>query len=223
MATIKLVVEYLGTNYHGFQRQDNVNTIQSELESALSKVFKQQITIVASGRTDTGVHAKGQVCSFQVESATFDVYKSVQSINSFLPSDIAVKDLRVVSDDFHARYSAKSKTYIYKCYVSQFRSPLRDATHLQLYKAPNIEQARKDAAKLVGTHNFSDYCLSRSKKENNVRTITELKVTECDDEIHFEISADGFLHGMVRIIVGKLLGLGKTAPANGLCLDKVEY
>jgi len=219
---IRFLCEYNGKNYYGFQRQKNLPTIQSKLEDALSKFFGGNIKIHGSGRTDTGVHAVGQVCHFEIDKIG-DLYKLQGSINSFLPKDIVTRDFQIVDDNFHARYSAKSKTYIYKCYISKTRRPLLDPTHLQLPHTPDPCIMRGGAKVLSGTRCFRDFTTDKEDGKNFIRTIDIQVKSISDEEIWFIVTGDGFLRNMVRIIVGTLLNLKKTAPSNGLVLERVDY
>ena len=250
--TFRFTCEYIGTNFCGFQRQINGRAVQSELEAALSKYFKQPIRLVAAGRTDAGVHARGQVCSFSVEKLLerASEFKICSAINAFLPPDVSVRDFVVDpaiegAKSFNARAHAKAKTYIYRCYVSPHRKPTLDINHHQLYTMPNIDDMRKAAGSLVGTHNFKSFCSEHTDKTNFDRTIFSLEVVENDGGFSFIIRGESFLRNMVRIIVGTLLevGYGKitlaqfakiltardrktagpTAPAKGLTLESVEY
>jgi len=230
---IKFTCEYNGKDFHGFQRQttpslratpsnskgSSLRTVQKVLEEALSKYFGEQIKIVASGRTDTGVHAMGQVCSFVKEVK--DVYKLCTAINAFLPLDVSVRDFEIMPDGFHAQLSAKAKTYIYKCYVSRHRSALRDGTHLQLYTMPDIN--KMTLKQFVGTRNFKEYTTDKTDSKDFVRTIHSFDIKQIDDEIHLVIKGSGFMRNMVRILCGAVLGMNKTLPAHGLILDSVEY
>ena len=248
----KFTCEYIGTNYCGFQRQKNGRTVQEELETALSRYFGHEIKLVGSGRTDAGVHAKGQVCSCGVEGekSAVNLFKLCAAVNSFLPTDISVREFEVDpkvigAKSFNARAHAKSKIYVYKCYISEFRSSLREQFFHRIYKQPNIETMRIAAAALVGTHDFTSFASADTDKINKVRTISSLDITQSADEITFRVRGDAFLKNMVRIIVGTLLEVGNgklkttdiakilagrnrnlagsTAPARGLCLESVEY
>ena len=226
---IKFTCEYNGKDFCGFQRQKNLRTVQQVLEDALSKYFGEQVKIAGSGRTDTGVHAKGQTCSFRVGIASSrhaprnDMYKVCSAINAFLPADVSVRDFEIATDDFHAQFSAKAKTYIYKCYVRPHRSALRDGTHLRLNKLPDMDAVRARAAEFVGTKSFEKYTTDKSDGKGFVRTIFSFDVKVFSDEIWFVVRGDGFLRKMVRILCGAVLGVGKTLPAHGLTLESVEY
>ncbi|MCL2755865.1 MAG: tRNA pseudouridine(38-40) synthase TruA [Firmicutes bacterium] len=242
----KFTCEYNGKNYQGFQRQNNGPSVQAVLEDALGRIFSQKIVIAASGRTDTGVHAMGQVCSFVVDTdMVWDLYKLAGSVNAFLPDDVAVRDFEIMEDGFNARFSVKSKSYIYRCYVGQVQSPLRDGFMLQLYKMPEVGFMQDAAKLLVGTHDFTSFSNVNTDKVDKVRTVTEFDVKLDGDEITFKISGNGFLRNMVRILVGTLLDVGygkisvddikaiidskdrekagQTVAAKGLYLMKVEY
>lgn len=237
---IKFICEYNGKNFKGFQRQKNLRTVQLALECAISKYLGTEVGIVASGRTDTGVHASHQVCSFKVNDFG-DIYKAEHAINHFLPADVAIRGLEVMPDDFHARYSAKSKTYIYKCYISRSRRPLFDDTHLQLYAKPDVALMQQASRILVGTHNFKSFSSVQTDKTNFVRTVFDIHIIESGEELFFIIKGNGFLRNMIRIIVGTLLQVnspdemqtiidgrdrklaGKTVDAKGLILQHVEY
>ena len=190
---IRFTCEYNGKDFHGFQRLSKGRSVQAVLEDALG--YK----IVGSGRTDAGVHARGQVCSFECESAG-DLYKLGTKTNAMLPSDVAVRDFEIASDGFHARHSVKSKTYLYRVYVSQTRSPVRDEYYHQVYKAPA----------LMGTP-FTKAGIS-------------VRIEQRDDEIWFWVTGKGFKYKEVRAIVGEIIyGKKQTAPAKGLTLMHVEY
>ncbi|MCL2569927.1 MAG: tRNA pseudouridine(38-40) synthase TruA [Firmicutes bacterium] len=243
--TIRFVCEYNGTKYSGFQIQKNGNSIQAELESALSKCLIQDIKITGSGRTDAGVHARGQVCSFVlVEAGDLDLFKLTGSVNAFLPEDIGVRDFMIVKDGFNARFDAKWKTYVYRCYVCKQRRPLLDDFYLRLYKDLDIA-VMKDVAKILcGTHDFSAFSCIHTDKSDKVRTI-DIDIQFVDDRIYFKFGGNGFLRNMVRILVGTLIEVGegkispneindilqsgdrkragKTADAKGLTLESVEY
>lgn len=247
MRNIKLTIEYDGTNYHGFQTQDapkRLPTIQDHLEAALSKITKEDIKINGSGRTDAGVHARGQVVNF-LTNCTIAIERVVDALNSTLPFDIVVLKAEEVNVDFHARYSAKRKTYQYFI----FNRRTRDAfsykySHHIPWKLDLV--AMVEAAKyIIGTHDFTTFKASGSSVKDNVRTVIDLKLEQTGPMIIIEITANGFLYNMVRIIVGTLIKVGSgklqpddvktiiakkdrklaglTAPPNGLVLKSVEY
>lgn len=234
---LKIQCEYVGTQFAGFQTQKGQRTVQEELEKAISRYFAVPVKVVGSGRTDAGVHAVGQVVSCLCPREDVKIYQFLLGVNSYLPDDVAVTAAELLPK-FNARSDAKAKTYIYKCYVSPTRHPVRDIDHWQLYKPVDIAQLRQRAAQLVGTHDFTSFCAEVGDK-SPVRTIYSLDVqTPAPDEIWFVVRGNGFLHNMVRILVGTLLDgrnvvavlnahdrrrAGKTAPAKGLTLFHVEY
>ena len=234
---LKITCEYVGTQFAGFQTQRGQRTVQATLEAAISRFFNTPVKVVGSGRTDAGVHAVGQVVSCLCPVDTVNLYQFLLGVNTYLPADVSVTHAELLPK-FNARAAAKRKTYQYRCYVSPYRSAWRERDHLQLYKAPNVDHMRQQAALLVGTHDFTGFCTSLGDK-NPVRTVEALTITTpTPDTIYFTVTGNGFLHNMVRIIVGTLLDgkdvttvlqtrkrctAGKTVPAQGLTLLSVEY
>jgi tRNA pseudouridine38-40 synthase len=246
----KLTVEYIGTKFFGFQPQAGKRTVQGELESAVSRYFGRPVKAVGAGRTDAGVHSAGQTVSFLLPAGITAelngkfLYRMCSGINNFLPADISVK-FPELKDKFNARSDAKSKTYIYKCYVNEHRSAVRDETYHQLYRRPDITKLREAAQYFVGEHDFTSFCGGGTDGRNPRRTIYEFNITERDDEIWFIVRGGSFLKNMVRIMAGTLLDIaenkfaptdikkildgrdrklaGRTAPAKGLTLYCVEY
>ena len=235
-----LVVSYDGTNFAGFQKQKNgERTIQEELEKALKILLKQDIVIVASGRTDSGVHAYNQVCHIECDEIK-DFYKFVRSMNGILPSDVKVKDIKPTK--LHARFSAKHKTYLYKMYVSDIDLPLYD-NFLRVPTNIDIQIMKKASDLLIGEHDFANFCASGSDVQSTIRTIYNIKWKKVGEELHFYITGNGFLYKMVRNIIGLIIELGKgkidynqfndyafgdkdkkfTAPAKALYLYGVKY
>lgn len=244
MANIKLILEYDGTNYHGWQIQPDVPTIQGEIERALKKVFKQKISTISAGRTDAGVHAKGQVVNFK-SFVSFPSRQLVFALNSVLSRDIRVVKAQQVPDDFHARYSACYKIYRYLIYN---QSPLppwyRNFTWLVGYPL-NCDLMRKAADYLIGRHDFSSFQNQGSPSKNPIRNLEKIKIVRKASFISILIKADGFLYKMARNITGTLVEIGKgkippyriddilkakdrrkagpTAPPQGLYLWRVGY
>ncbi len=240
-----LTVEYFGKNYVGWQSQINGVAVQDVLNRALSELFNENIRTEGSGRTDSGVHATGQTAHFDSEKA-FPLNRLPMAVNSLLPKDVRVKSARIVPDDFHVRYSAKRKTYVYKMYVSRFISPVRADTHVQVVPPVDVELMKKALVDIAGTHDFKAFSATGSKiTDNTVRTIYFAELTQKDDELTLTVTGDGFLYNMVRIIVGTLVFIGKgkrpptalkdmiekgdrelggkTFPAHGLYLKEVVY
>lgn len=235
-----LTISYNGTNFAGFQKQSKgERTIQQELEKAIKIILKQDVNVVASGRTDSGVHAYNQVCHIECDEIK-DLYKFVRSMNGVLPEDVKVKSIKPTK--LHARFSAKRKTYLYKMYVSDIDLPLYD-NFLRLPTSINFEYMKEASELLIGEHDFANFCASGSEVQSTVRTIYNIKWKKVGEELHFYITGNGFLYKMVRNIVGLLIELGKckinyqmfkdyafgdlnkkfTAPAKALYLYDVKY
>ena len=245
MRNIKMIVQYDGSNFKGFQRlKDNDNTIQGKIEDVLSKLTEEKIEIVASGRTDMGVHALGQVVNFKTNS-TKSVEKIQKYLYKYLPESIVVTKIEEVDERFHSRYNAKSKIYMYRIDNNEFHNPFNRKYTYHLDKKLDIEKMQEASQYLRGEHDFSSFASSRSKKKSHVRKIEYIKIQEKNNLIEIYVKADGFLYNMVRIIVGTLIdaGLNKikpedvkdmlesknrtaasdTAPAKGLYLLDVQY
>ena len=207
MKKFLITIQYRGENYCGFQKQPTEKTIQGELEKALSEVFKQNVEIFASGRTDAGVHAINQTAHFEVDT-TIPAGSIPFAVNIILPDDIKVLSCKEVPADFHARFNVRKKTYEYKMYVSEHILPLLDTNHYQLKKQPDFNKM-KDAAKvLLGKHNFKSFASSGNQTKDFVRHIYDIKLSQKERVLTIEISGNGFLYNMVRIIVGTLLEVG---------------
>lgn len=244
MKRYKIIIEYKGTNYAGWQIQKNGVTVQGVMQDALIKLFGREIELTSSGRTDAGVHALNQVAHFDADTL-IPADKIPFALNTLLPMDISVKSCEITDNSFHARYGAKSKTYVYKMYYSPFRSPLLLDTCHWIVKRPDIEIMKKGAELLIGEHDFKFFRAAGSNVKNTVRRIYSIEIEEKDNLISIAVRGNGFLYNMVRILAGTLLyaGMGKltiqdlqsimekgdrkragkTLPANGLCLLKVEY
>jgi len=241
---IKIIVEYDGRDYNGWQAQDGLKTIEGELERALFDLTNKYIVVFGSGRTDAGVSAKNQVAHFDIDTK-ITPNKLKMALNMRLPETIRIKEAEVVSDDFHARFSAKRKTYSYHMYASSVESPLRRNTHLQVWPNLDFDSMFKACEYFVGTHDFKAFCQDNPQVTNTVRTIYSCQMTKIDDDLKITICGDGFLHNMVRIICGTILKIGQrkinledlpniiesrerkragqTLSAVGLTLENVEY
>lgn len=242
---IKMVIAYDGTNYHGFQRQKNALAIQEVLEDTMSSIFGHTVKLIGSGRTDTGVHARGQVVNFET-TAKIPTGKMPIAVNSRLPRDIAVLSAEEVSVDFHARYSAEEKTYAYQLLVSDCPDPFTAPYVWQVKKSLKLDLMRDALQVIVGTHDFSSFEASGSAVRDPVRTIYEATLTEEEQRrVTIRFRGNGFLYHMVRNLVGTLVdvGLGRTsvadfsaileardrrcagvtAPPQGLFLENVRY
>ncbi|MDO4401357.1 MAG: tRNA pseudouridine(38-40) synthase TruA [Clostridiaceae bacterium] len=244
MRNIKLTIEYDGTRYYGWQRQPIGNTIQQEVEKAISKVIKEYVEVIGSSRTDSGVHAKGYVANFKT-NVKMPAEKFRDAINCKLPRDIVIIKSEEVDLDFHARYSSKGKTYCYTILNREYPCAInKDYVYYYRWKL-NVEEMKKACKYFLGTHDFKAFQTPGGSVKTSIRTISDLHIETNVDKIKIYISADGFLYNMVRIIVGTLIlvgsnkikedfvkniiesgvrqNAGKCAPANGLCLEKVFY
>jgi tRNA pseudouridine38-40 synthase len=245
MIRYKCIISYDGSGFSGYQVQPKKRTVQSVIETVLTKMHKgRPVKISASGRTDAGVHAKGQVIHFD-SPLSLPVEKWELALNSMLPEDISVLSVEESDSAFHARFDANGKEYRY--YLSQ--SPKRDPFQRNFafhYPYPlNLEAMREASAYLLGTHDFSSFCSARTEVEDKVRTIETIEILQDEERISFRFIGNGFLYNMVRILVGTLIEVGsgkrqpeelveilekrdrryagKTAPGQGLYLWQVFY
>ncbi len=241
---VAMGVEYDGTAYHGWQMQDDVVTVQQRLEEALSKVANHPVIVHCAGRTDTGVHGLGQVIHFD-SNAVRTPRNWILGCNVNLPHDINISWAQPVSGEFHARFSAVSRSYRYIILNRMTRSAIWRDRAVWIHRPLDEERMAEAARFLVGTHDFSSYRALGCQAKSPVRTVTELSVRRDGDQITIEISADGFLHHMVRNIAGVLMAIGEgdrpvewaqevleyrdrtlggvTAPPQGLYLLRVGY
>jgi len=245
MKNIRVVIEYEGTHYHGWQRQKNQITIQGVLEEKIGIITGEKVTVIGSGRTDSGVHAINQVASFKTGTHIADS-NLLKAINSMLPYDIVLKSLVEVDNKFHARYDVKSKVYIYKILNRPTRSALYNNYSWHIYGRLDLAAMRKATSSLKGTHDFSSFCSKSCESLNKVRTVMDADLTISDSAvITFSMAADGFLRYMVRTVLGTLVDVGRgkisyddflrileardrseagiTAPPQGLFLKDVYY
>lgn len=248
MCVLKMTLAYDGSQYAGWQVQNSQRTLQGTLEAALAAVTGESIRVVASGRTDAGVHAHGQVVGFATESPlTTDVLK--RAINAHLPEDIAVLEISRAAEDFHAIRDARSKRYRYVLHDAGVRDVFARKYCWRLAKELDVAAMSRAAAALVGTHDFCSFQSTGAPRESTIRTVTDLTVVRPvgidQGMIIVEIEADGFLYNMVRVIVGTLVEVGRgaeteqwpgqvlaekqrslagpTAPPQGLFLVAVDY
>jgi tRNA pseudouridine38-40 synthase len=244
MKRIKLTVAYDGTNYCGWQVQPNGITIEEVLNKTLSKLTGEDICIIGASRTDSGVHAMGNVAVFDTET-TIPPERIAMSLNQRLPEDIVIVKSEEVAADFHPRYCNCSKTYEYHIINTRIPIPTKRLTNYFVSYNLNIDDMRKAATYLVGEHDFASFCNVRTNVESTVRTITALDILQNGNEITVRITGNGFLYNMVRIIVGTLIRVGRgfykpeqvkeileakertaagvTAPAHGLMLMQIDY
>ncbi len=243
MKRMLLTISYDGTNYHGWQVQPNGVTIQQTLQNALEKLFSERVSVTGCSRTDAGVHAKEFCCHIDCKD-NYPENAFLKGLNSLLPNDISVINCIEVNSEFHARYNAKGKKYIYYMYTGAL-NPFNSRYMLHLEKKPDITLMNEFCNGIIGTHDFAAFSSSKRTVEDTVRTIYECRVVEKDNYLYFEIVGNGFLYNMVRIIAGTALAVGykrlkpdchikifsnqdrslagNTLPPHALFLDKVYY
>ncbi len=245
MPVYKALIQYDGTRYRGWQSQKNgENTIQGKIVSVLSRLAEKPVEVQGSGRTDAGVHARGQVISFALEDF-WDPGELLAAMNRYLPEDIGVLSIEEAPDRFHARLCARGKTYLYRIWNSSLPNVFERKWMDTISEPLNTEAMAEAASYFLGTHDFAAFCAVKKKKKSTVRTIHEIRIEREGDEVRIWVTGDGFLHHMVRILVGTLVeaGLGRregceipklfaegiraqagiTMPARGLTLWEVYY
>lgn len=243
----KITLSYDGTRYLGWEKQKNSGqTIQGKLETVLTKMTDsiQPVNVIGAGRTDAGVHAKAMVCnaSFETSLSPLEIKNCV---NHYLPDDICVTDIHEASGRFHSRYNATGKTYCYTCYAGNNKPVFNRKYVYTLNVKPDIALMKAAAEFCIGTHDFKCFCANSKMKKSTVRTIYSIRIIEKNGYIFFYYNGNGFLYHMVRILTGTLLEIGFhkksvddmqsilhsrdrsnagfTAPAQGLCLESVDY
>ncbi|MCF8262182.1 MAG: tRNA pseudouridine(38-40) synthase TruA [Melioribacteraceae bacterium] len=244
MPNYKLLIEYDGTDFAGWQEQPDAPTIQSEIKSAIQKITQQKINLIGSGRTDSGVHAKGQVANFRIDRK-LDTYRFPHAVNSLIPPSISIRSFEEVEQDFHARFDAKKRTYLYifsrkkSAFYNRYSFLNKEVFDM------NINNLRDVSGLFVGKHDFTSFSKKNTEVNNKICAIEKIRWIPRSDRIYFFISADRYLHGMVRTIIGTLLKsikesdsknyihkifelkdrnvAGESVPSNGLFLYKVEY
>ncbi len=218
MKNYKITVAYDGTNFNGWQNQGNTeNTIQNHIETVLSKVLREKIEIIASGRTDKGVHAYNQVCNFKTKSTiTKDTLKL---INDELNNAVVIKECKEVDERFHARYNVKSKTYRVKLLNSKFNNPITRKYVYNIEDKLNLEKMNKAAESFVGEHDFSGFSSLKKSKKTTVRTISKVEIIQNGEEIEILVTGDGFLYNQVRIMAGTLIDIGLNKLKENVIAD----
>lgn len=244
MRNLKVMMAFRGTKYHGYQRQNNALTVQEVTEAAVSKILNTPTTILGCSRTDTGVHAEMFCFTFQTENI-IPLRNFVRGINGYLPDDISVLSCEEAPLDFHARFSCKGKTYLYRIHCSESKNPFLKDLALHYRRPIDIDLMREAASKFIGTHDFGSFCADCSKKVDTVRTIYQFQIEINENDVRILVKGNGFLYNMVRILVGTLLDInegrikideiesimkardrklaGRTAPPHGLYLHEVYY
>ena len=213
MKRVRLIISYDGTNYCGWQIQINGITVEEVINRELSSLLGEDVAVIGASRTDSGVHAVGNVAVFDTETK-IPAEKISFALNQRLPDDIRIQKSEEVSEDFHPRYCDSTKTYEYKILNRKFPDPLnRLYTHF-VYMPLDVQKMKEAAEYIVGEHDFASFCSSGSQVKTTTRTVYNLDITKDDDIIKIKISGNGFLYNMVRIIVGTLLkvGLGIYPP-----------
>jgi tRNA pseudouridine38-40 synthase len=244
MPKYKIIVEYDGTNFVGWQQQENGQSIQSALQESVFKLSGEKVTIFGAGRTDAGVHAYGQVASFTInKKIDTDVIRD--GLNQHLrPQPISIQKSELVDNNFHARFSAKKRWYEYK--VINRRSPLTIESNRAwcVHKKINVEKMKSESSSFLGKHDLNAFRSSHCQSKSSIKTIDSINIENEDEQILFQVSAKSFLHSQVRIMVGTLVDIakgnikksileiinsrnrenaGQTAPAEGLYLKKIDY
>ena len=244
MKRIKLTIAYDGTNYCGWQVQPNGITVEEVVNKALKKLTGEDIRVIGASRTDSGVHALGNVAVFDTHT-TIPPERISYALNQRLPEDIVIVKSEEVAEDFHPRYCDCSKTYEYHILNTRIPIPTKRLTNYFVSYDLDVEKMRKAAGYLIGEHDFVSFCNVRTDVEDTVRTVTELEILKDGEEITIRISGNGFLYNMVRIIVGTLIRVGRgfyepekvkeileakdrkaagvTAPPHGLILAEIRY
>lgn len=243
MATVLSIISYDGKNYYGWQSQPHKVSVQEKVEFFLSKILDEKIKIDASGRTDKGVHALGQTFSFKSNKIK-DLEKLRYALNRLLPDDIFIKSMRIVDDDFHARFNVKEKIYLYKINTNE-KDPFQKDYEYQYYRKLDIAKMKEASKLFLGEHCFINFTSKEEDDWNYIRTINYINIEENNGHIVLELSGNGFMRYMVRMMVGTLLKVGinqlnneqiltmlnskasvggaTKVPACGLYLKEVKY
>ena len=245
MRNLKMLIQYDGTRYRGWQKQKDVDlTIQNKIENVLSKMTGEEVQVIGCGRTDSGVHAENYIANFQT-NCPLSIDRMLNYIYEYLPEDIVVKSMKDTTERFHARYNVKSKTYVYRINNNKYRDVFNRKYVYHTDENFNLSEMRNAAKILIGTHDFQSFTSMKANTKPTLRTINYININENNGMIEIEGNGNGFLLNMVRIITGTLLEVGKNnlkpidmerilneekrseagpiAPAKGLCLKDVEY
>lgn len=245
LRSIRLVLEYDGTRYFGWQAQEQSPTIQQSVEGALERILGERVILHGSGRTDRGAHALGQVAHF-LSSTALPPLRIQAALNALLPPDIAAVEVSEAGEDFHARYSARSKVYRYRILNRRARPALERDRTWHVPGPLDLDRMRSGAIHLIGEHDFRAFRKEGGSRSSAVRTVIAIEISRRGEEVTIEVEATGFLYTMVRSVVGSLVRVGRgdwepeairdilasgdrvrvgpqTAPARGLCLVRVKY
>lgn len=242
----KMIVQYDGTRYDGWQKQGNTdNTIQGKLEAILSKMAGMPVEVQGAGRTDAGVHAYGQTANFHLPKGCVLTEDIRDYLNKYLPEDIGILEVEAADERFHSRLNAREKVYRYRMSTSSLKNVFERKYIYLLGEHLNVKAMEEAASELIGTHDFKSFCSNKRMKKSSVRKLNRIEFTEQEGELQITYTGEGFLYNMVRIITGTLIEVGQgkrspkemqeilegknrslagvTAPARGLCLVKVLY
>lgn len=245
MNNYRLTIQYDGARYKGWQRLGNdENTIQGKIENVLTQMAEEEIELIGCSRTDAGVHAVGQVANFKT-SKEFTEDEVKQYLNRYLPQDISIIDVKVVPEQFHARYNAKAKTYRYQIWNKEYSNPFMRRYSIYIKEPLDLAKMKLASEHFIGVHDFTAFSNAKSKKKSMVRELYSIAIVNEDGMIHIRLRGNGFLYNMARWIVGTLIdvGLGKIdanqipaiiaskdrnqtgrlADAQGLFLESIEY
>lgn len=242
----KMIVQYDGTRYDGWQKQGNTdNTIQGKLEAILSKMAGMPVEVQGAGRTDAGVHAYGQTANFHLPKGCVLTEDIRDYLNKYLPEDIGILEVEEADERFHSRLNAREKVYRYRMSTSSLKNVFERKYIYLLGEHLNVKAMEEAASELIGTHDFKSFCSNKRMKKSSVRKLNRIEFTEQEGELQITYTGEGFLYNMVRIITGTLIEVGQgkrspkemqeilegkdrslagvTAPARGLCLVEVLY
>lgn len=244
MNNYKIKIQYDGTNYAGWQFQPNILSVQEVIEEALSKILNSKITITGSGRTDSGVHALGQIANFKTEKE-IDDFKFSYAVNGLLPDDISISKLKKVDSDFHSRFDAKKRSYYY--FISKHKNPFykKYSYYFKGWRNYDFSEIKRASKVLLGEKDFTSFAKKKTEVSNKICDLKEIQIRETKNFVIFYVEANRFLHGMVRTLVGTLLEsskydydenylsevlsaedrdvAGRAVPPEGLFLYKVKY
>jgi len=238
----KITIQYNGSNYAGWQEQENAHTVQETIKNSINTILRENVNLIGSGRTDTGVHALGQVGNF-ITKQELDIYKFQHSLNSVLPNDIAIRKTSKAEESFHSRFDAKKRSYLY--FIGRSKSPFFNPYSFQYRGKIDIDLLNKLSAIFIGEKDFTSFSKKNSETKNKSCIIYQARWRETNDLFIFSIQANRFLHGMVRTITGILLramekdlgedyinevfskkdreAAAEAVPSKGLFLYKVSY
>ena len=244
MRNLKVRMAFRGTRYHGYQRQENANTIQAVVEQALSKLLNTPTTIAGCSRTDAGVHAE-EYCFSCMTDREIPCRNFVRGMNGYLPDDISILSCEDVPESFHARFSCVAKEYVYRIHNSESKNPFQTDLALHYRRAMQIDLMQEAANHFIGTHDFGSFCSNCTEDKNTVRTIYKFNIEMQGDSVLILVKGDGFLDNMIRILIGTLLSVndgaiaikdldailaardrtlaGRTVQPHGLYLHRVYY